>query len=496
MEIFKLFGSIFVDSAAAQESISKTEKKAESFGSKLGKGIKTAAKWGAVVVGAATAVGAGMMGMATKSAEATDRIDKLSQKIGMSRETFQEFDFICSQSGMSVEQLQGGFKTLTAQIDAVTEGNVKASANFEKLGVSIKNSDGSLRSQEEVFEDTLVALQNMEDGTEKARLATEIFGRSGSELMPLLNGAAGSIDEMKAKAQELGLVMSDEAIDAGVQFTDTMDQLKRSFGAVGTEVGVAFMPIIQGIAAWIVENMPAIKENIGKAVDFIMNVVDGLKAFWEENGAAITEVTSFIFENIKKIIKVAMDIIKNIIDVVMGLISGDWSKVWEGLKGILEGVFELIKTVLKMQLDALVNIVKGIGSLLYDAGKSIFNSLWDGIKSIWEGISSWVSDKVSWIADKVTFWNNSKDEMKDDDNGELSKKDGSHAAGLAYVPYDGYLAELHKGERAVNAYDNKKYNQTQAGGNYNFTFNSPKAMSPAEAAKESKKMLRQIQLGF
>ena len=91
MEIFKLFGSILIDTDKADQSLKKTGKHTETMGSKLGKGIGTAAKWGgAMVLAAGTAAGA-IGGVVLKSAEATDRIDKMSQKLGLSRKGFQEW---------------------------------------------------------------------------------------------------------------------------------------------------------------------------------------------------------------------------------------------------------------------------------------------------------------------------------------------------------------------------------------------------------------------
>lgn len=275
MEIFKLFGSIFIDNDEANKSIAKTEEKAEGLASKLGSGIKTAAKWGAGIAAAGTAAGAALLAVANKAAETTDRIDKMSQKIGISREGFQEWDFILSQSGTDVEKLQMGFKTLVAQIDQADQGVGKGARNFAALGVQVRDVNGNLRNQEDIFNDVLVALQNMEDGTEKARLANELLGRSGSELMPLLNAEAGSIEALRRQAHELGLVISDEAVDAGVLFTDTMDQLKRAFGAVFTQVGTALMPIFQKLAQWLIDHMPQIQKTISGVFKVIGEVIGG-----------------------------------------------------------------------------------------------------------------------------------------------------------------------------------------------------------------------------
>ena len=124
------------------------------------------------------------MGVATKTAATTDRIDKMSQKIGISRQGFQEWEFILSQSGTDIEKLQMGMKTLVSQADQADKGVGKGADNFARLGISVRDATGNLKDQETLFNEVVVALQNMEDGTEKARLANELLGRSGSELMP------------------------------------------------------------------------------------------------------------------------------------------------------------------------------------------------------------------------------------------------------------------------------------------------------------------------
>ena len=89
-ELFKLYGSILVDNEKAMNSIQKTDDKAKSLGNRLAGGIKTAGKWGLALGAAGAAAGGAMLGVAKKSADATDRIDKMSQKLGMSREEIQE----------------------------------------------------------------------------------------------------------------------------------------------------------------------------------------------------------------------------------------------------------------------------------------------------------------------------------------------------------------------------------------------------------------------
>lgn len=450
MEIFKLFGSVMVDNSKANDSISKTEQKAEGLGSKLGAGIKTAAKWGAAIGGAAIVAGGALLSVANKASTALDRVDKLSQKIGISRKGFQEWDYVLSQSGADIEKMQVGMKTLVQRMDEATQGAGIGADAFASLGLSAIDSTGAMKSQEQMFDDTVTALMRLPEGAEKSRLAFELFGKAGTELMPMLNGAEGSVEALKERANELGLVMSDEAVDAGVLFGDTMDDLKGAFTSLGTKLGAEVMPMFIKMADWIIANLPAIKENIGKMVDGVKEIIEGFQVFWEENGETIKKVLSTLFEAVKTIIEVAMGIIKGVIDVVMGIIQGDWAKVWGGLEGILKGVFELIKTALSLALDGLIAIIVGIGTAAKNAGKAMFTAVWDGMKEIWTSLSTWVSDKIEWLIDKLAFWRKSEKEMS---GGSNKKPDGKKASGLAYVPFDGYTAELHRGEEVVSLQD-------------------------------------------
>ena len=110
------------------------------------------------VGGALTAVGAtvGVVGGAilrgaNQVAEMGDRIDKMSQKIGMSRKSFQEWDYIMSQNGGNVETLQMGFKTLVTQIEGVQKGSKDSISAFRDLGVQVKDNNGKFRSADDIL---------------------------------------------------------------------------------------------------------------------------------------------------------------------------------------------------------------------------------------------------------------------------------------------------------------------------------------------------------
>lgn len=444
-----MFGSILIDNKDADASLQKTEGKAEKFFKKLGGGIKTAAKVGAAIGGMAIAGGAALFGLASKSAEATDRIDKLSQKIGISRQGFQEWDFILSQSGTDIEKMQVGLKTMTQRMDEAVKGTGKGAEGFKKLGIEVTDLNGNLKSQEQVFEETVRKMQEMPEGAEKSQLAFELFGKAGLELMPLLNSTGGSVDELKQKAADLGLVLSDEAIDAGVQFTDTMDQMKRAVGAMGTEIGVAVMPIIQGAAEWVIAHMPQIKavasvvftavgsfvktvadifstyflpviitvvnwvrDNwptikqvvetvINTVKDIITTVTSAIKAIWDEWGDQIMATLKVVWDVVKNVVETTINVIKGIIKTVTSLIKGDWEGVWNGIRSIFSAVWEGIKGIASNAINAVKSVVTSVVNSIKNTWSNVWNSIKEITSRVWDGIKSAIMTPIEWVRDKV-----------------------------------------------------------------------------------------------
>lgn len=143
--------------------------------------------------------------------------------------------------------------------------------------------------------------------------------------------------------------------------------------------------------------------------------------------------------------------------------------------------------------------VSAIGSQLYNAGRNIFQSLWNGIKSVGESILGWVSD----FAGKIrSFVSGIIDGFQNIVSGANEAKsaarsvDGKHANGLDYVPYNGYVAELHEGERVLTKQQNKEYNEGKAGqGGDTFNFYNTKP-TPYEYARQMKKAKKEILYGI
>lgn len=364
MNVFELMATISLDSSKYENGLKKAEKQLKSFKDVMGKAVKTVG----AISGAVTAGGGALMGLATKASGTADRVDKMSQKIGLSRESFQEWDYILSQNGASVEGLRGGFKKMTSQIDKVIEAGDTSGTAFESLGMSIDDVKG--KSREDIFAKIIEGLQGMDDETQKASLASDLLGRSALELAPLLNQTADSTEALRKKSHDLGLIMSDDAVDAGVKFTDTMDSLKRSFSAVVANVGTSVMPTVQKFSDYIIANMPKIRKTFSK-----------------------------VFKTIESVVTVGIDVVGDLYDKLTDAVSyvqDEFSPAFESLKDLFDAVTDALSPI----IDALNDYIES-GDASTDATnlfKDAVSFLADTFTTAIDGIT----DFVNWLNDGST----------------------------------------------------------------------------------------------
>lgn len=401
MEIFKLFGSIFVNTDDAEKSMQKTEKGAESVASKFSKGIQTAGKWSAAVVGSSAVAGSALVGVASKSASTADNIDKMSQRLGLSRKSFQELDFVLSQSGVDINSFQTGMKSLLSNMDKCNEGNETAIANFNKLGVSVTDASGNLRSQEDVLKDTIIAFQAMEDSAEKSRLAQEIFGKQGQEILPLLNSEAGSFEELTKKANELGLVLSDETVDAGVKLTDTIDQMKRSLAAVGTNLGAAVMPIVQQFAQLIIDNLPTIQNLFFQLEPILTQLMQTLLPPLIQ---LVSDVLPVVMEILMALMPTVTQIVEMILPILLDLITTLLPPLLQIVQSLLPVINALLSAALPI-LQVLIDTLKPILDLVIALLVPIIDIISQALQPLIEIIGILISTALkplSWIIQVVS----------------------------------------------------------------------------------------------
>lgn len=257
-KLFQLFGEIFIDNAEANKSIDKTTEKAEGAGSKIGSAFKSIAKGAAAIgtaaVGAASTLGAGAYAMVNSTATQTDTIDKLSERTSINREELQRWMHACDQSGVSSDVFETAVKKMSSTLDDAANGSTTALDSLNRLGLTLEDLEGL--STEEKFDKITNALADMEDGTERNALGADLLGKGYTEMLPLLNAGSEGIEALKKEADDLGIVMSEDSVKAGVKFGDTVANIKAAIGGFMNMLGNAVMPVAQSFANLITDALP------------------------------------------------------------------------------------------------------------------------------------------------------------------------------------------------------------------------------------------------
>lgn len=358
MNVFDLFASLKLDDSEYQEGLSDAEKKADSGGSKIGKALKTASVVGGAAmatIGAATIkMGKDFINGANDVASYGDTIDKQSQKLGISAQAYQEWDFILQHSGASVDSLKASMKTLTSQVD-------KGSEAFAQLGIS--EAELANLSQEELFSRVITGLQGMEEGTERAALAQELLGKGAIEMGALLNTSAEETEAMRKQVHDLGGVMSDDAVKASAKYQDAMQNMQTSMDGLKRNLMADFLPslstVMDGVSQIFAGNYDEGLDSISTAIDeTITQITDKLPMIIELGGKLLMTLAESIIQNLPMILETGLNVI---ITLAQGIAASLPSLVPSIIEVILKIVEVLTNPETLMQLiDAAIQIIIGL----------------------------------------------------------------------------------------------------------------------------------------
>lgn len=198
------------------------------------------AKQAAVALGVAGAAG-GFVAMTKAAIDNADALNKAAQKIGISVEALSRLQYAAKLSDVSIQGLQVGMNALARQMAAGSDA-------FTALGISVTNSDGTLRSSVAVLGEVADRFSRMENGATKTALALDIFGRSGTELIPLLNSGSDGLAAMAQEADNVGATISGSAGVAAEKFNDTLTKIGATVGGVFNKIASEAIPALQGLA--------------------------------------------------------------------------------------------------------------------------------------------------------------------------------------------------------------------------------------------------------
>lgn len=264
----------------------------------------------------------------TDGAEYADTINTMASKTGLGTDTLQKLDYMSGLVDVDVNTVAKSMTKLTKTMSSAQGGGKSATEAFEKLGVSVVDANGNLRDNEDVFYEVIEALGNMDNETERNAEAMKIFGKSATDLNPMIEAGAKQLKAWSDEAEDMGYIMSEDMIDGLVELNDSFDRLKNGVKAAKNQIAA-------GLA-------PAVKDGTKKLLEMSQSV--DWKAFGKKLGDAL---------------KILIDAFKWVIDngpIVKSVLAGILAAfAAQKIAGVVQSIGNMTKALLTMNAAASAN---------------------------------------------------------------------------------------------------------------------------------------------
>ena len=415
------FGSV------GAQQIAAAGQKMQEFGGKVSAVGQAFAPVSAAAAGLVASLGA----LGYKAITGADDLNTLAKQTGLTTDEIQKMQYASDLVDVSFDDISGALKKLKSKMDP-------ANKTFQKLGISVTNADGSLRDATDVFYESLDALSQIQNETERDQAAMELFGKSADSLAGIIDDGGAALKAYGKEAEDMGLILSGETIDNLNTLNDVVDKTKATFtGAfakAGATLAETFAPalekaaafaqtladkianvspetlkLITGIAGVVAVVSPLlvgigkVTIGLGKVAEAAPKVVSGFKTV-KAALAALSPTTVIIAAVAAAAIALGVVIYKNWdkIKAATQTLVKNVSAAWNSLKTSVSTAANNIKTAVTTAWDNLKNGVTTAISNLKSGVQSAWNAIKSSTISIVSGLVSTVSSKFRSVASSVT----------------------------------------------------------------------------------------------
>ena len=280
-----------------------------------------------------------MISMTKESAAFADNIITLSMQTGQSTQQLQEFAYASELIDVSVDTLQGSLTKLTNNMQDTMNGTGNAKASFEALGVSVTNADGSMRSANDVFYETIDALGQVKNETERDAMAMDIFGRSAQDLNPLIIQGSKTLKAYADEAHNMGYVLDDEALSALGAVDDAYQRLQKTQEGVKNQLAVEFAPYLEefygDVTTMVKDGGKAIKDSgivdaFGMLLETVGDILNPMSDLSNNRVPALTKALQPLAK-VMALMADAAELLKGVINFGTGHISEGWGQMKHAL---------------------------------------------------------------------------------------------------------------------------------------------------------------------
>lgn len=280
-----------------------------------------------------------MISMTKESATFADNIITLSMQTGQSTQQLQEFAYASELIDVSVDTLQGSLTKLTNNMQDTMNGTGNAKASFEALGVSVTNADGSMRSANDVFYETIDALGQVKNETERDAMSMDIFGRSAQDLNPLIIQGSQTLKAYADEAHNVGYVLDDEALSALGAVDDAYQRLQKTQEGVKNQLSAEFAPYLEefygDVTTMVKDGGKALKDSgivdsFGMLLDTVGDILNPMSDLSNNRVPALTKALQPLAK-VMALMADAAELLKGVINFSTGHISEGWGQMTHAL---------------------------------------------------------------------------------------------------------------------------------------------------------------------
>ena len=313
----------------------KSSKKLESSMANLGSMMKK--------VGIGLSVAAAGIGYAIKGQlNYIDQLGEMSEKIGVPVKELSRLAYAAQVTGVPLETLEKSLVQLSKGMVEAADGG-KAAETFKKLGVDVLDASGKMRSSEAVLQDLSDRFKEMPDGAQKTALAMEMFGKSGADMLLMLNNGGDGLRTLTEEAKKMGLEITEEQAKSAGKFNENLDKLGTLAKGLGVKLAAALAPALEGITNWLIEFV---------TVDF-PQFIESMKQLFADIKAKLSGMAASIRETFGEV--------------------GTWmSETWAGIKTTIGGAIDYLQgkwEVFVASLKEAIQTAKDVAAAVAEALK-------------------------------------------------------------------------------------------------------------------------------
>ncbi|MHB1400676.1 MAG: phage tail tape measure protein [Trichloromonadaceae bacterium] len=364
-------GSLLVDIGASTARLERDLAKARSDITNWAGGVTSTVKGIGVALAGAFTVGSVVQSLKA-NLDLADSMAKLSQSVGVSVENLTAYRHAANLSGVSIETVGKGLGLLSRKMVEAAEGTGEGYKAFQTLGLSATDAAGQLLDSDKALEQIADRFAKMPDGPQKTAAAMDLFGKSGKDLIPLLNGGSAGLAQMRDEAQRLGLTFDTNTAKAAERVNDNMARVQASFTGLATKTAVGLIPTLDNLAAMMAgarsetENMTLVSDSLAAGLKLMASggVVVGevFKSVGSYLGAFAASFEALVAGDFRRAYNVLTIGGQDIADSVRGSL-GTIDKIWTGTASAVVAVSANIIAGLEPVVGAHKKVAESVKSL-------------------------------------------------------------------------------------------------------------------------------------